>query len=78
MDTQGERKGAETMKKEHFSEAEWTVDEWKDAWTIKVGKAYVCHECEAMAMVTKGGIGVLEPICCGKEMSPLEESEESK
>jgi hypothetical protein len=66
------------VKKEHFSEAEWTVEEWKDAWTIKVGRAYACSECGAMAMVTKGGIGMLEPICCGREMRPVEKPEEIK
>ncbi len=60
------------MTKEGFSEAEWTVEEWKGAWTIRVGRAYACSECGSMVMVTKGGIGVLEPVCCGKQMSLVE------
>jgi hypothetical protein len=60
------------MKKESFSEAEWSVEEWKKAWTIRVGQAYACSECGSMVMVTKGGIGVLEPVCCGKQMSLVE------
>lgn len=64
------------MKKEHFSEAEWTVEEWKEAWTIKVGSAYACNECGSLVMVSKGGIGVLEPMCCGKAMSLVEKPDE--
>jgi hypothetical protein len=66
------------MKKEHFSEAEWTISEWKEAWTIKVGQVYACSGCGAMVMVTKGGIGVLEPRCCGKEMSLVKKPDEIK
>ncbi len=47
---------------------EWTVDQWEQAWTIHVGKAYSCLKCGNMIMVTKGGVGVLEPSCCGDPM----------
>ncbi len=56
------------MKEDNLPTDEWTVDEWEEAWTIKVGTAYVCDWCGTMVMVTKGGIGVIEPRCCGKEM----------
>ncbi|MDI6794852.1 MAG: hypothetical protein QME81_18630, partial [bacterium] len=47
---------------------EWSVEEWTREWTIHVGKAYACSVCGTIIMVTKGGIGVLDPICCGKPM----------
>ncbi len=47
---------------------EWTPEEWMGAWTIHVGKAYRCDKCQTMVMVTKGGVGTLEPICCGEPM----------
>ena len=40
---------------------EWTTEEWVSAWTIHVGKAYRCDKCDTMIMVTKGGVGTLEP-----------------
>jgi len=52
---------------------EWTPDEWQAAWTIHVGRAYRCERCATMIMVTKGGIGTLEPICCGEPMKPVEQ-----
>jgi len=51
---------------------EWTVDEWTLAWSIHVGRAYRCEKCQTMVMVTKGGIGTLEPICCGEPMKLVE------
>jgi len=51
---------------------EWTVDEWTSAWSIHVGRAYRCEKCQTMVMVTKGGIGTLEPICCGEPMKLVE------
>ena len=47
---------------------EWTADEWMTAWTIHVGRAYRCGACGTMIMVTKGGVGTLEPVCCGQPM----------
>jgi desulfoferrodoxin-like iron-binding protein len=52
---------------------EWTTEEWTHAWTIHVGKAYRCEKCETMIMVTKGGVGTLEPICCGEPMKLVEQ-----
>jgi hypothetical protein len=47
---------------------EWTAEQWRRAWNIQVGKAYSCRRCCTMIMVTKGGVGNLEPICCGRKM----------
>ena len=52
---------------------EWTTDEWTNAWTIHVGRAYSCEKCDTMIMVTKGGVGTLEPICCGQPMKLVEQ-----
>ncbi|MFP4056438.1 MAG: hypothetical protein ACLF0G_06180 [Candidatus Brocadiia bacterium] len=48
---------------------EWTTEEWISAWTIHVGTAYRCEDCDTLIMVTKGGVGTLEPICCRKPMT---------
>jgi hypothetical protein len=53
---------------------EWTVEQWRKAWSIHVGKAYTCNQCHTMIMVTKGGIGTLEPLCCGQKMQPVKSS----
>lgn len=45
---------------------------WRRAWDIRVGAAFVCRVCGPMVMVTKGGVGVLEPICCGRRMEEVE------
>ena len=54
---------------------EWTVDQWEQAWTIHVGKTYCCSVCGNMIMVTKGGVGVLEPSCCEVPMGPCKDKE---
>jgi hypothetical protein len=59
-----------------MTEEEWKVDEWTDEWTIRVGKAYACTKCGSMVMVTKGGIGVMQPKCCSKDMSLVEKVDE--
>jgi len=50
---------------------EWDVGRWRRAWNIRVGVAYTCRVCGSMVMVTKGGVGVLEPVCCGRPMSEV-------
>lgn len=57
---------------EPYQHPEWTAEEWLSAWTIHVGRAYRCEKCQTMVMVTKGGVGTLEPICCGEPMKPVE------
>ncbi|MFQ6093782.1 MAG: hypothetical protein ACE5OR_14100 [bacterium] len=58
------------------SSAEWTREEWEQAWTIHLGRAYACQTCGTLVMVTKGGIGVLEPICCGQDMELVKKPDE--
>ncbi|MBI3397960.1 MAG: hypothetical protein HY026_01785 [Deltaproteobacteria bacterium] len=58
------------------SSQEWSVDDWTKEWTIHVGKAYRCSICGTMAMVTKGGVGVMEPKCCGRAMALVEKPDD--
>jgi len=51
------------------SSSEWSTGEWTREWTIHVGKAYHCSQCDTMVMVTKGGVGVMEPKCCNRPMA---------
>jgi len=46
----------------------WDLNEWEDALTLRVGATYVCRACGNVVMVSKGGIGVLDIVCCGKPM----------
>lgn len=64
------------VEERDFTSGEWTVEEWTKAWTIRVGKAYSCSVCGTMVMVTKGGVGVMEPRCCGNDMIPVERPDE--
>jgi hypothetical protein len=48
--------------------AEWNLAEWEKALTIHVGTAYVCRVCSNLTMVTRGGVGVMELVCCGRPM----------
>lgn len=64
------------IEEAEFSGSEWSVDEWTEEWTIHVGKTYHCTMCGTMVMVTKGGIGVMEPGCCGKPMVLVEKPDE--
>jgi len=50
---------------------DWDLTEWESALTINVGVAYGCKKCGAMAMVSKGGVGVMELACCGRPMEPM-------
>lgn len=61
-----------------LSEPEWSVSEWTKGWTIHVGKAYVCRKCGTMIMVTKGGVGNLEPKCCSTDMVLTERLDDIK
>ncbi|HLA50827.1 MAG TPA: hypothetical protein VJZ92_01060 [Thermodesulfobacteriota bacterium] len=56
--------------------AEWSVDEWTTEWTIHVGRAYHCAVCGTMVMVTKGGIGVMEPKCCNRDIALVAKTDE--
>jgi hypothetical protein len=59
------------MVKDTYAENEWTVEEWMGAWNIRVGTVYSCRKCGSMIIVTKGGVGVLEPKCCGRDMAQV-------
>ena len=46
----------------------WDLNEWEAAFTLRVGTTYVCRTCGNVVMVSKGGVGVLDLVCCGKPM----------
>ena len=54
---------------------DWDLDEWEQALTINVGAAFVCRLCGNVVMVTRGGVGIMELLCCGNLMERLEHSE---
>jgi len=58
-----------------YTTSEWTREEWERAWHLKVGTAYGCEKCGSVIMVTKGGVGTLEPYCCDTLMKPLKDKE---
>ena len=51
------------------------LEDWEKALTLRVGAAYACRECGNLLMVTKGGVGVLELVCCGKPMDMIQPQE---
>ena len=50
---------------------DWDLNVWMQALTIHVGTTYACHDCGNLVMVTKGGTGVMDMTCCGKQMEQL-------
>lgn len=50
---------------------EWALGEWEKALTINVGKTYACRKCRNLVIVTRGGVGVMELVCCGQAMHEL-------
>jgi len=52
----------------NINHPEWELEAWEKAFTINVGRAYVCRECDNLVMVTKGGVGSLDLKCCNKQM----------
>ena len=50
---------------------DWDLGDWERVLTIKVGSAYVCRICQNLVMVTRGGVGNLELICCGQQMEEV-------
>ena len=63
------------MQNDDYTTSEWTRDEWERAWHLNVGTAYSCEKCGSVVMVTKGGVGTLEPYCCDELMKPLEKDQ---
>ena len=59
--------------------SDWNTRDWERALTIHVGTAHICRVCQNLVMVTKGGVGVMELVCCGKPMEKvsLDKAEES-
>lgn len=55
--------------------ADWDLEEWEQALSINVGTAYVCRVCGNVVMVTRGGVGVMELICCGVQMDKIDPAE---
>ena len=55
--------------------ADWDLGDWEQRLTIEVGTAYICRECKNLVMVTRGGVGVMELICCGKPMEKISPKE---
>jgi hypothetical protein len=58
--------------------ADWNLDEWEHALTLKVGTAYVCRACQNVVMVTRGGVGVMDLVCCGKPMDKVSAAADGK
>ncbi len=63
------------MQNEDYTTSEWTHDEWERAWNLAVGTAYACEKCGSMIMITKGGVGTLEPRCCDEMMKPVKKDQ---
>jgi desulfoferrodoxin-like iron-binding protein len=59
------------VRSEDDRTSDWDLDEWEQALSIQVGTAYVCRACGNVVMVTRGGVGVMELICCGAPMERL-------
>lgn len=51
--------------------ADYSLDEWESALSIGVGLTYVCRQCKNRVMVTRGGTGVLDLVCCGQAMEKV-------
>jgi hypothetical protein len=60
---------------EDWNLGDWNVGDWEKALTIHVGTAYICRICNNLVMITRGGVGVMELVCCGRPMEKLEASE---
>ena len=60
------------MSRNQDETSDWELEEWEQALTINVGAAYVCRTCGNVVMVTRGGVGVMELICCGVPMELIE------
>lgn len=54
----------------------WDLGDWENSLTIDVGSVYCCRKCNNIAMVTKGGLGVLQLGCCDQPMEKVEASED--
>ena len=55
--------------------SEWDLGDWENVLTINVGSVYVCRECQNLVMITKGGVGIMDLVCCGKQMERVAKGE---
>ncbi len=65
---------AKRDKLETFPESvppDWNLGEWETALNIHVGTGYACRDCGNLVMVTKGGVGVMDLVCCGQPMERI-------
>jgi hypothetical protein len=62
---------AKEFENEEYTTSEWTHEEWEREWHIEVGTAYACKKCGNMIMITKGGVGAMEPYCCEQLMQRM-------
>lgn len=62
------------MQNEDYTSSEWTREEWERGWHLDVGTAYCCQKCGSAIMLTKGGVGTLEPHCCDQLMTRMEKA----
>ena len=54
------------------SAGDWDLAQWEEALTIHVGTTYACRACHNLVMVTRGGVGVVQLVCCGKPMEKIQ------
>jgi hypothetical protein len=66
----------EQFENEKYTTSGWTQEEWEREWRIEVGTAYACKKCGNVVMITKGGVGTLEPYCCEQLMQPIGKRQE--
>jgi hypothetical protein len=52
--------------------ADYGLDDWEKALTINVGAVYICRKCANRVMVTRGGLGSLDLVCCGHAMERVQ------
>jgi len=50
----------------------WDLGDWEDSLSIDVGSVYCCRKCQNVAMVTKGGLGILQLGCCDEPMEQVQ------
>jgi desulfoferrodoxin-like iron-binding protein len=61
------------MKHDEMEEGhpDWNLEEWEEALTLRVGTAYGCRRCGNVVMVSKGGVGILDLVCCAEQMREM-------
>ncbi|MCA1808375.1 MAG: hypothetical protein ABR497_07900 [Kiritimatiellia bacterium] len=51
---------------------EWNLEDWESVLTINVGISFACRQCGNLVMVTRGGVGIMELVCCGRPMEKID------